>query len=87
MQYIRRNWFDIGTIVWAIGLLVVGILWVATPAFAGPGGPGGGGGSPDCGLVCNVACDSNDGCESYTSGPGGCDVYCMDGTHIRCPAF
>ena len=81
MQYIRRNWFDIGTIVWAIGLLVVGILWVATPAFAG-----GGGGGPDCGLVCNVACDSNDGCESYISGPGGCHVYCMDGTDFRCPA-
>lgn len=81
LRYIRRNWFDIGTMVWAIGLLVVGILWVATPAFAA-----GGGDDPDCGLVCSVACDSNDGCESYIPGRGGCEVYCMDGTHYRCIA-
>lgn len=80
MRYIRRNWFDIGTMVWAISLLIVGILWVATPAFAKEVG------DVDCGMVCSVACDSSDGCESYIPSRGGCDVYCVDGTHFRCPA-
>lgn len=79
VQYIRRNWFDIGTMAWAISLLIVGILWVATPAFAGEEEDG------DCGVVCAVACDENDGCESYIPGAGGCEVFCEDGTHYRCP--
>ncbi len=80
MQYIRRNWFDIGTMVWAISLLVVSILWVATPAFADRDH------NVDCGMVCSVACDEADGCESYIPGRGGCEVYCEDGTHYRCPS-
>ena len=64
--------------VWAISLLIVGILWVATPAFAQADD------DVDCGMVCGVACDANDGCESYIPGPGGCEVYCQDGTHFRC---
>ena len=79
VQYIRRNWFDIGTMAWAISLLIVGILWVATPAFAAEEEDG------DCGVVCSVACDENDGCESYIPGAGGCEVFCEDGTHYRCP--
>ena len=82
MQYIRRRWFDIGTMVWAISLLVVAILWVATPAFAHEWGDD----DVDCGMVCSVACDENDGCESYIPGRGGCEVYCEDGTHYRCPS-
>ncbi len=80
MQYIRRNWFDVGTMVWAISLLIVGILWVATPAVAAEEE------GVDCGMVCNVACDDDDGCESYIPGAGGCDVYCENGTHHRCPS-
>ena len=82
MQYIRRKWFDIGTMVWAISLLVVAILWVATPAIAQEWEDD----DVDCGMVCSVACDENDGCESYIPGRGGCEVYCEDGTHYRCPS-
>ena len=53
MQYIRRNWFDVGTMVWAISLLIVGILWVATPAFATADV------GVDCGMVCSVGCDNS----------------------------
>ena len=58
MQYIRKNWFDIGTMMWAIALVAVATLWVASPAFA----RGGGGGGPDCWLWCEEVCQ-DDGCE------------------------
>jgi hypothetical protein len=70
-----KKWFDIGTTIWAIALLVAAIIYLtATPAFADRGG-----GGWDCMLVCSVACDGNDGCRRFYEGGWGCGVECRDG--------
>jgi len=67
-----RKWFNIGTTVWAIALLVAAIIYLtATPAFADDGW--------DCMLVCSTACNENDGCARYYEGGWGCGVECRDG--------
>lgn len=68
-----RKWFDIGTTVWAIALLVVAIIYLTTtPAFARSRGW-------DCDTVCSVACSENDGCARYYEAGWGCGVECRDG--------
>ena len=73
-----RKWFDIGTTVWAIALLVAAIIYLtATPAFADDGW--------DCMLVCSTACNENDGCARAYEASWGCGVECRDGATFTVP--
>ena len=78
LQYIRRNWFDVGTTVWAISLLVAATLWMAGPAFAYAGGT-------DCFGACQAYCEDMGGCDTYIPGGPNCPVECMDGTSETLP--
>lgn len=85
MKQGKINWFDVATTMWAIGLVLAAVVWVATPAFAGPGGNGGGDG-PDCLGACAVLekCSSHGGCFTINSGGGECWGECGDGTSWSC---
>ena len=73
MQYIRNNWFDVGTAAWAIALVVMGTLWMtAAPAFAQRG-------EEDCWDVCEATCGGLGGCETIGAGGGPCWGTCGNG--------
>ena len=80
MQYIRNNWFDVGTAAWAIALVVMGALWITAPAFAQEGGE-------DCWEACSLACEDEGGC-AVAAPPGEpCWGKCEDtGRTVVCNA-
>ena len=75
----KKTWFDIGTAIWAIALLVTALIYVgSSPAFAG-------GEDLDCYLACEVECEEDGGCDDYWEGRSGCYVGCREGVSRYLP--
>jgi len=76
----KRNWFDIATTLWAVTLVVVAVMWVSAPAFAG------GGGGVDCMGSCVELrkCRGEGGCETADYSGGECFGECGDGSSWDC---
>jgi len=78
----KRNWFDIATTLWAVTLVVVAVMWVSAPAFAGRGR----GGGIDCMGSCVELrkCRGEGGCETAEYSGGECFGECGDGSSWDC---
>ena len=77
MQYIRNNWFDVGTAAWAIALVVVGTLWITAPAFADGEGV-------DCWDWCSAECEGEGGCATVAPPGRPCWGTCESGLTVYC---